>query len=79
MRPAVVSEMRLPKRSNSSAVQLLLELAHLGADRRLRAVARLRGFRKTLQPNDLQERVELIEVHNAAGMPGSQLNYESAG
>src|SRR5262249_49400526 len=43
--------------------QFLLELAHLGADRRLRAIARLRGFRETLQPDDLEERVELVEVH----------------
>src|SRR5215471_7048597 len=45
--------------------QFLLQLADLGADRRLRAVARLRGFRKTLQPDDLEERVELIKIHSA--------------
>jgi hypothetical protein len=47
-------------------MQLLLELAHLRADRRLRAVARLGGFREALQPDDLQKCVELIEIHNTA-------------
>ena len=44
--------------------QFLLELAHLGADGRLRAVARLRGFGEALQPDDFEKRVELIEIHN---------------
>ena len=44
-------------------VELLLELAYLGADGRLRAVAGLRGFREALQPDDFEECVQLVEVH----------------
>jgi hypothetical protein len=46
-----------------SGIQLLFELSNLGANRRLRAIARLRGLRETLQPHNLQERVELIQIH----------------
>ena len=55
--------MRLPKRSNSSARSSCSSLPHLGADGRLRTVARLRGFGKTLQPDDFEKRVELVEIH----------------
>src|SRR5579859_2625356 len=67
-----VTGKNLPRRGQRNAAtealeqlgfQLLLELPDLGADGRLRAVARLRGFGKTLQPNDLEERVELIKIH----------------
>src|SRR5262249_42273303 len=39
------------------------ELADLGANGRLRAVTRLRGLGKALEPDDFEERVKLIEVH----------------
>ena len=48
--------------------QLLLELADLRADGRLRAVTRLRGLGKALQPDDLEKRVELVEIHNMPGL-----------
>src|ERR1035437_3044239 len=86
--PAVVSEIRLPNRSNRSArfgsrislttaakpfeqvrTQFLFQLPHLRADGRLRPVTGLGGFRETLQPDDLQERVELIEIHNLPNPP----------
>jgi hypothetical protein len=51
--------MRLPKRSKSA----VLELAHLRADGRLGAVARLGGLRETLQPDDFEECVQLVEIH----------------
>jgi hypothetical protein len=44
-------------------VELLFQLAHLGADGRLRAVAGLGGFREAFQPDDFEECVQLIEVH----------------
>jgi hypothetical protein len=44
-------------------VELLLELPYLRADGRLRAVARLGGFREAFQPDDFEERVQLVEVH----------------
>jgi len=53
MRPAVVSEMRLPKTFEQVRPQLLLQLPHLRADSRLRAVTRLRRLGETLQPDDL--------------------------
>jgi hypothetical protein len=55
----------------------------LGADGRLRAVARLRGFGKALQPDNFEKRVELVEIHKSpAGAPASGepvKNIESAG
>ena len=53
--------------------QLLLQLAHLGADGRLRKVAGLSGFGKALQPDDFEERMQLVKIHRA------QTKYESAG
>ncbi len=47
--------------------QFLLELPNLGADSGLRAEAGLRGLGEALQPHDLQECVELIEIHISAG------------
>ena len=55
--------MRLPKRSKRAVLQLLFELADLGADGRLGAVAGLRGFREAFQPHDFEERVELVKIH----------------
>jgi hypothetical protein len=55
--------------------ELLLKLADLGADGGLGAETRLGGLGKTLQSNDFQESVELIEVHSTR----RQLIYESAG
>jgi hypothetical protein len=43
--------------------QLLLQLADLRADGRLRPEAGLGGFGEALQPNDLEEGVELVKVH----------------
>ena len=51
------------------AFQLVFQLADLGADRRLRAVTGLRGFRETLQPDDFQESVDLIEIHEGPLLP----------
>ncbi len=46
-------------------IQLLLELANLRADRRLRAVTRLRRFGETLQADNFEKRVQLIQIHDA--------------
>ena len=49
--------------------QFLFQLPYLRADRRLRAVTGLGGFGEALQPDDLQERMELIEIHNLPECP----------
>jgi hypothetical protein len=48
-----------------SRVQLVFQLAHLGADSRLRAITRLSSLRETFQSNDLKKSVELVEIHAA--------------
>src|SRR5262249_60841789 len=47
-------------------IKLLLELADLRADGRLRTETRLRGFGKALQPDDFQKRMQLVQVHSRA-------------
>ncbi len=59
--------------------QLLLELADLCADGRLRTVAGLSGFRKALQPDDFEERMQLVKIHKTWREPAVQTKYESAG
>ena len=61
------------------AAQLLFKLAYLGADGWLRTVAGLSRFREALQPHDLQERMQLVEVHKARRNTCVQIKYESAG
>ena len=56
-----------PQPFEQRGVQLLLELAHLRADGRLRAITRLRRFRKTFQADNLKKRVQLIEIHWTPG------------
>src|SRR5579883_2014242 len=46
-------------------VKILLQLADLGADGRLGAVHGPGGLRETLEPDNLQEGVELVEIHKA--------------
>ena len=43
--------------------EFLLELPHLGANRRLRAIAGLRGLGKALQADNFEKCVELVEIH----------------
>ena len=50
-----------PRKQGS--VHFLLQLAHLGAHRRLRPVAGLRRLGETLQADDLEKRVELVKIH----------------
>src|SRR5262249_41494179 len=45
-------------------VQLLFELADLGADGRLGAIARLRCLREAFEAHDLEKGVQLVEVHS---------------
>src|SRR5262249_10403241 len=54
--------------------QLLLELANLRADCRLGTVAGLSGLGKALQPDDLEERMELVKIHKARASPPSKQN-----
>jgi len=49
--------------------QFLLQLPHLRTDGRLGTVTGLGGFGETLQPDNFQERVELIEIHNLPECP----------
>ena len=46
---------------------LLLQLAYLGADRRLRSENLLSSARKTALFGDFQKRNELIEIHRLCG------------
>ena len=45
--------------------QFLFQLADLRADGRLRPVTGLRSLGEALQPNDLEKRMELIEIHKS--------------
>ncbi len=66
------------KALEQGGVEFLLQLAHLGADGRLRPEAGLGGFGKTLQPHDLKEGVELVEIHSVGGLRLPETKYESA-
>ena len=54
--PAVVSAIGF-QGVRKRAVEFLLELAHLGADGRLRTIAGLSSFGKAFEPDDLQKRM----------------------
>src|SRR5215469_2886135 len=54
-----------PEAFEQLRANLLLKLADLSANRRLRPVTRLCGLGKALQPDDFQKSMELIEIHNS--------------
>lgn len=49
------------------SVEFLLQLTDLGADCGLRTKTRLCGFGKTLEPDNFEERVKLIQIHERTG------------